>query len=167
MLLFTYSPLRLRWDEENLERTEAEKSSTMRIDEPKTPYVRFTEADLFEEDFDSLIQSPGSDSFRLGSRNGSSDHPSTAASSSLTDCGVSDWAVSSSAEDEIAGNRFGSEDDESSHHHQSNDPSLNSDEFVRMRARHYRMKESLQLGRKLASSDLDDDDSSKPSDFSI
>jgi hypothetical protein len=31
----------LRWDEANLEITEAQKDSTMKVDEPKTPYVRY------------------------------------------------------------------------------------------------------------------------------
>ncbi|KAK4519564.1 uncharacterized protein ATC70_009800 [Mucor velutinosus] len=32
---------RLRWDEANLELTESQKDSTMKVDEPKTPYVRY------------------------------------------------------------------------------------------------------------------------------
>lgn len=32
---------RLKWDEANLELTEAQKDSTMKVDEPKTPYVRY------------------------------------------------------------------------------------------------------------------------------
>lgn len=31
----------MRWDEANLELTEAQKDSTMKVDEPKTPYVRY------------------------------------------------------------------------------------------------------------------------------
>ncbi|KAJ2666428.1 hypothetical protein IW148_000914 [Coemansia sp. RSA 1199] len=31
----------LRWDEEKLRITEAEKSATMKIDEPRTPYIRY------------------------------------------------------------------------------------------------------------------------------
>lgn len=31
----------LRWDEANLELTESQKDSTMKVDEPKTPYVRY------------------------------------------------------------------------------------------------------------------------------
>ncbi|OAD05261.1 hypothetical protein MUCCIDRAFT_141223 [Mucor lusitanicus CBS 277.49] len=38
ILLVAY---RLRWDEANLELTESQKDSTMKVDEPKTPYVRY------------------------------------------------------------------------------------------------------------------------------
>lgn len=31
----------MRWDEANLELTESQKDSTMKVDEPKTPYVRY------------------------------------------------------------------------------------------------------------------------------
>ncbi|KAI9485208.1 MAG: hypothetical protein EXX96DRAFT_544268 [Benjaminiella poitrasii] len=34
-------PTRLRWDEANIELTEAQKDSTMKVNEPKTPYVRY------------------------------------------------------------------------------------------------------------------------------
>jgi len=33
--------IRLKWDEANLIITEAQKDSTMKIDEPKTPYVHY------------------------------------------------------------------------------------------------------------------------------
>lgn len=32
---------RLKWDEANLEMNEGQKDSTMKIDEPKTPYIRY------------------------------------------------------------------------------------------------------------------------------
>ena len=31
----------LKWDEANLEMNEEQKDSTMKIDEPKTPYIRY------------------------------------------------------------------------------------------------------------------------------
>ncbi|KAK3808798.1 MAG: hypothetical protein J3Q66DRAFT_288424, partial [Benniella sp.] len=34
----------LKWDEENLAITEAQKDSTMKIDEPRTPFVRYNPA---------------------------------------------------------------------------------------------------------------------------
>ncbi|KAJ2815350.1 hypothetical protein IWW50_006852, partial [Coemansia erecta] len=45
----------LRWDEENLRITEAEKSATMKIDEPRTPYIRYNpENDVDLEDMEEL-----------------------------------------------------------------------------------------------------------------
>lgn len=41
MCLTAFSLIRLRWDEANLELTESQKDSTMKVDEPKTPYVRY------------------------------------------------------------------------------------------------------------------------------
>lgn len=35
------STYRLKWDEENLIITEAQKDSTMKIDEPKTPFIHY------------------------------------------------------------------------------------------------------------------------------
>ena len=42
--------MRLRWDEANLYLTEQEKSSTMKIDEPKTPYAKRYEPEEDEEE---------------------------------------------------------------------------------------------------------------------
>ncbi|KAJ2898133.1 hypothetical protein GGI21_004885, partial [Coemansia aciculifera] len=41
----------LRWDEDNLRVTEAQKDAKMKVDEPKTPYIRYNpelDADLQE-----------------------------------------------------------------------------------------------------------------------
>ena len=46
--------MRLRWDEANLYLTEQEKSSTMKIDEPKTPYAKRYEPDEDEEEMRTL-----------------------------------------------------------------------------------------------------------------
>ena len=44
---------RLKWDEENLIITEAQKDSTMKIDEPKTPYVHY------DHELDKIIDMEG------------------------------------------------------------------------------------------------------------
>lgn len=46
--------MRLRWDEANLYLTEQEKSSTMKIDEPKTPYARRYEPEEDEDEMRTL-----------------------------------------------------------------------------------------------------------------
>ena len=45
---------RLKWDEANLYLTEQEKSSTMKIDEPKTPYAKRYDPDEDEEEVRTL-----------------------------------------------------------------------------------------------------------------
>jgi protein phosphatase inhibitor 2 len=45
---------RLKWDEVNLYLTEQEKSSTMKIDEPKTPYAKRYEPEEDEEEMRTL-----------------------------------------------------------------------------------------------------------------
>jgi protein phosphatase inhibitor 2 len=50
------SEMRLKWDEANLYLTEQEKSSTMKIDEPKTPYAR--RYDPAEDDDEILALDP-------------------------------------------------------------------------------------------------------------
>ena len=45
---------RLKWDEANLYLTEQEKSSTMKIDEPKTPYTKRYEPEEDEEEMRML-----------------------------------------------------------------------------------------------------------------
>lgn len=46
--------MRLKWDEANLYLTEQEKSATMKIDEPKTPYVRRYDPSEDDEDIRAL-----------------------------------------------------------------------------------------------------------------
>ena len=46
--------MRLRWDEANLYLTEQEKSSTMKINEPKTPYAKRYEPEEDEEEMRTL-----------------------------------------------------------------------------------------------------------------
>jgi protein phosphatase inhibitor 2 len=46
--------MRLKWDEANLYLTEQEKSSTMKIDEPKTPYAKHYDPTEDEEEVRTL-----------------------------------------------------------------------------------------------------------------
>lgn len=46
--------MRLKWDEANLYLTEQEKSSTMKIDEPKTPYAKRYDPDEDEDEMRTL-----------------------------------------------------------------------------------------------------------------
>ena len=46
--------MRLKWDEANLYLTEQDRSSTMKIDEPKTPYTKHYEPEEDEEEMRTL-----------------------------------------------------------------------------------------------------------------
>lgn len=57
---------RIVWDEQNLEVNEAQKSATMKIDEPKTPFNRHYTPD--EDEGKSFCRTRGTDPF-VHSRN--------------------------------------------------------------------------------------------------
>jgi hypothetical protein len=57
--VFLLSLPRLKWDEENLTITEAQKDSTMKINEPKTPYVHY------DHDLDRVIDLDGTEKMAL------------------------------------------------------------------------------------------------------
>ena len=84
---------RLKWDEANLYLTEQQKSSTMKIDEPKTPYTRhYDPTEDIEEDVDESHQLDADelmvdelDSKReLGNSDSSAPHPPIKTSSKRT-----------------------------------------------------------------------------------
>ncbi|KAJ1964026.1 hypothetical protein IWQ62_003050 [Dispira parvispora] len=55
---------RLKWDEESLLLTEAQKDSKMKIDEPKTPFVHSNPDDFLEDDLEEMTLNTGSHSPR-------------------------------------------------------------------------------------------------------
>lgn len=65
--------MRLKWDEANLYLTEQEKSSTMKIDEPKTPYAKHYDPAEDEEEIRTLDADADDimvDELDMGSRRG-------------------------------------------------------------------------------------------------
>ncbi|KAJ2854867.1 hypothetical protein GGI22_004341 [Coemansia erecta] len=50
---FSDKAAHLRWDEDNLRITEAQKDAKMKVDEPKTPYIRYN-PDLDEDDIEEM-----------------------------------------------------------------------------------------------------------------
>lgn len=46
---YSFSDGRLKWDEDNLQLSELQKTATMKIDEPKTPYVHYCDREEGEE----------------------------------------------------------------------------------------------------------------------
>ncbi|PHH65708.1 hypothetical protein CDD81_1794 [Ophiocordyceps australis] len=162
---------RLKWDEANLYLTEQERTSTMKIDEPKTPYAKHYDP-LEDPSDDDDYDAHGHDGNALGGENGAAaridrrrldeDIPGldlgepeaelpepTSRSSSEKSVHVDDEAVAPSAEEEIAGL---SPEEREKHRR-----------FEEMRKRHYEMKNVAQLlGHPEAIPDDDDEDVDVP-----
>ncbi|KAG0362623.1 hypothetical protein BC939DRAFT_444365 [Gamsiella multidivaricata] len=147
---------RLKWDEENLTITEAQKDSTMKIDEPKTPYVHYNheldkvmdmdDAFLLDDNKKktvALAHTPPVSSYMKGS-----DDDDEEDADDQEDDGPEEWQ-DSDEEDE--------DEDEAPHE------KIDHDKFAKMRAEHYKMKEALQLGHELAEEELAALDSPNPS----
>ncbi|KAI1303905.1 hypothetical protein EDD11_005271 [Mortierella claussenii] len=138
---------RLKWDEENLTITEAQKDSTMKIDEPKTPYVHYDHVldkvmDM-DESFSldgkkkqfALARNPPVPSHMSGLQNGEDEDDDE----DQDEEDPEEWQ-DSDEEDDI--------EDEEAH------KKIDHDKFAKMRAEHYKMKEALQLGHELAEEEL-------------
>ncbi|KJZ73943.1 hypothetical protein HIM_06611 [Hirsutella minnesotensis 3608] len=165
------SSQRLKWDEANLYLTEQERTSTMKIDEPKTPYARHydpTEDPSDEEDGHQMLDDTDGDdaNARKSSRPRPEDEipglslgePEEAVpepahgiprSTSEKSVHVDDDSVTPSAEDEAAG----LSPEELEKHRK----------FEELRKKHYEMKNVAQLlGHPEAIPDDDDDDGEAP-----
>ncbi|CAG8504903.1 11824_t:CDS:2, partial [Cetraspora pellucida] len=128
---------RLKWDEDNIQLTEGQKNSTMKITEPKTPYIHYNqETDEIMTDLQTipgLILGSGRESPPAGSH--SSVSPSSA---HFPDSLKDDWETESSEEDEETKEK--------------------RRKFAQLRAQHYNMKDALSLGHKLVDDDDDNDE---------
>ncbi|KAG0284553.1 hypothetical protein BGZ96_011080 [Linnemannia gamsii] len=136
---------RLKWDEENLTITEAQKDSTMKIDEPKTPYVHY------DHELDKVIELD--DSFQLDGQK--KKHPALAHTPPVPS--YMEGLKGEDEEDEEGEEEDDEEDEWDSEDDDDEPPSkkIDHDKFAKMRAEHYHMKEALQLGHKLAEEELD------------
>ncbi|CAG8529730.1 12711_t:CDS:2 [Dentiscutata erythropus] len=115
---------RLKWDEDNIQLTESQKNSTMKITEPKTPYIHYNqETDEIMTDLQTIpgliLESNSRESLPSGSL--SSVSPSSA---HFPDSVKDDW------------DSDGSEDEETKEKRRK---------FAQLRAKHYNMKEALSI----------------------
>ncbi|KAI1316692.1 hypothetical protein EDD11_009581 [Mortierella claussenii] len=142
---------RLKWDEENLIITEAQKDSTMKIDEPKTPFVHYNhELDKVidpEEVFSldgpkkkraALAHTPPVPSYFPGL----DDEDNDEYNDNDRDRDPEEWQDS--------------DDDEEQH--TLDHASVDHDKFARMRAEHYKMKEAITQGHNLVDTDEEEDE---------
>ncbi|KAG0340436.1 hypothetical protein BG004_006410 [Podila humilis] len=142
---------RLKWDEENLTITEAQKDSTMKIDEPKTPYVHYNHELDRVMDMDEVFALDGP----------RKKHAALAHTPPVPSYfkGLPDEDEDDDEED----NRDRNEDPEE---WQDSDEEAEDEEekkvdhanFARMRAEHYKMKEAITLGHQLVEEEEDEQD---------
>ncbi|KAF9168872.1 hypothetical protein BGX21_002403 [Mortierella sp. AD011] len=148
---------RLKWDEENLTITEAQKDSTMKIDEPKTPYV------YYDQELDKVMDLD--DAFSLDcekkKKSGSSMQGVQNGNGSKQDSNDEEEEQEEDDEDDDA-DEWGDSDDEDEDEEEEQPKKIDHDKFARMRAEHYHMKEALKLGHQLAEEELNSLDSPTP-----
>ncbi|KAF9151566.1 hypothetical protein BG015_006510 [Linnemannia schmuckeri] len=133
---------RLKWDEENLIITEAQKDSTMKIDEPKTPYVHY------DHELDKVIDLD--DSFSLDGKKKKHAHTPSVPPH------MEGLKIEEGDEEDGDNNDEEGPDEWDSEEDDDEPPSkkIDHDKFAKMRAEHYHMKQALQLGHKLAEEEL-------------
>ncbi|KAG0378753.1 hypothetical protein BGX24_002893 [Mortierella sp. AD032] len=147
--------MNLKWDEENLTITEAQKDSTMKIDEPKTPYVHY------DHELDKIIELD--DSFSLDGqkkKHAALSHTPPVPSYTEGLKGEDDDGEDDDGEDDEEGDE--EDPDEWDDEEEDDEPpskKIDHDKFAKMRAEHYQMKQALQLGHKLAEEELNAIDS--------
>ncbi|KAI8059234.1 hypothetical protein BC940DRAFT_180389 [Gongronella butleri] len=132
----------LKWDEDNLQLTESQKDSTMKVDEPKTPYIRYN------AQTDQVLNPPENlgyrarhddiDDFALDGGH-ESDRSSVSSGKKARSVSISDdeWAESDKEEDEQTKQRH--------------------EEFAKKRAMHYNMKNALHQAIPPSDEDEDED----------
>ncbi|KAI9011408.1 hypothetical protein BC832DRAFT_344753 [Gaertneriomyces semiglobifer] len=150
---------RIKWDEDNIMYTEAQKSSTMKITEPKTPYIRY-------DSFSDMV---------LGS---SASVPPIELEAAMLEADTRTPVSLSDSESEsvrrrrvsVSGSEWDSEDEE----HMNPEEKAKHDHFASLRSQHYNMRDALKKGRKLASKvtslgtdEIADDADDEPDDSDI
>ncbi|RIA81630.1 hypothetical protein C1645_790020 [Glomus cerebriforme] len=136
---------KLKWDEDNIQLTEAQKNSTMKVTEPKTPYIHYNqETDEIMTDLETI---PG---LALGSSNSNQGSSSVSPVGSFASVSPSSAHFPDSIKDDWDSEN--SEEDE--------ETKAKRKKFAELRAKHYNMKEALRLGHKLVEEDVDDEENS-------
>ncbi|KAF8970526.1 hypothetical protein BGZ46_010422 [Entomortierella lignicola] len=137
---------RLKWDEENLLVTEAQKDSTMKIDEPKTPFVYYDQALDKDMELD--------DAFSLDCEKKKRAQALKNAGGKHVELEVNEDDGDESSEEEPEEWQDSDEEDEDEDEDEDESKKIDHDKFARMRAEHYKMKEALKLGHELAEEEL-------------
>ncbi|KND01492.1 uncharacterized protein SPPG_03292 [Spizellomyces punctatus DAOM BR117] len=127
----------IRWDEDNIMLTESQKGNTMKITEPKTPYIRYdSENDMILGSTGNVPPMELSDAIYSAQRS-----PGSTASLSDTESSGSGRRHVSVDDWDDSGDEKGEMDPEEAERHRK---------FEALRSQHYNMKEALRKGRELA-----------------
>ncbi|KAG0296352.1 hypothetical protein BGZ96_009589 [Linnemannia gamsii] len=143
---------RLRWDEENLIITDAQKDSTMKIDEPKTPFVHY------DHELDRVLDAD--EVFRLNGprkKQAALAHtpPVPSYFKGLPDEDEDDEEDDDDREPNDEPEEWQSSDEDEQ---DSECKPVDHEKFARLRAQHYNMREAVKLGHSLNRDDEDEDE---------
>ncbi|KAJ3213317.1 hypothetical protein HDU67_003036 [Dinochytrium kinnereticum] len=140
---------RLRWDEDNLMMTEAQKNSTMKITEPKTPFIHYN------HETDEILGNTGSvPPLELSS--------AISSAKGLMSLNSEDSLLSSDSERRsMAGSSRSSDWESEEEDGLTEEEKAKRKKFAKLRSQHYNMKEALQQSRS-KSDDEDEDDDDDP-----
>ncbi|KAG0178362.1 hypothetical protein DFQ28_008525 [Apophysomyces sp. BC1034] len=127
----------LKWDEANLELTESQKDSTMKVDEPPTPYIRYN------PETDEVLNMPADAPFNKLAHEEPEDF-------SLDAGNESDRSSTSSGRRRRV---YLSDDDWESENEEDEEKNKDHEEFAKKRAMHYNMGNVLRH-----KDDMDDED---------
>ncbi|KAI9105489.1 hypothetical protein DFS34DRAFT_599651 [Phlyctochytrium arcticum] len=145
------APMRgIHWDEDNIMLTEAQKNATMKITEPKTPYIRYDSAnDMVLGSTGSVPPMELSDAIYSAQQQQHSSHPSISGGSDV-ESGASESESSSGRKPQQRRVSVDEWDDSEDENEDPEDLERHK-QFEAMRSQHYNMKESIRKGRELAS----------------
>ncbi|KAF8934739.1 hypothetical protein CPC16_000340 [Podila verticillata] len=144
---------RLKWDEENLIITEAQKDSTMKIDEPKTPYVHYNHELDRVMDMDEVFALDGPKKKHAALAH---TPPVPSYFKGLPDEDEDEDEDDDRDRDEEPEEWQDSDEEDEQDEHKK----VDHDKFAKMRAEHYKMKEAIHLGHQLVEEEEDEDDES-------
>ncbi|KAJ8099974.1 hypothetical protein POJ06DRAFT_120962 [Lipomyces tetrasporus] len=153
---------RLKWDEANIYLTEQERTATMKITEPKTPYAHSVDlSDLLDED--DFDESDGIVLNGVNGNRGRDDVPGLDLGEPEEVVPVPRFSSATIVTDGEEGERRISLDDTAPGAVDEDDEPHDGEEerhrrFEEMRKKHYEMKDALKLAHQLQEQDEDDED---------
>ncbi|KAL2915410.1 hypothetical protein HK105_205026 [Polyrhizophydium stewartii] len=129
------------WDEDNLMITEAQKSSTMKITEPKTPFIRY------DSSTDQLLGSTAMEISRMRSDTELSESLPSELEERMHVSDAREWQSDTDGDDR-----------DDAEGRSNNSERAKRQRFDKLRSQHYNMRDVLQRGRELIEHEDDDNE---------